>query len=400
MEHYQEHASGLDISPPKKVLFVIGSLSAGGAERQMVLLIERLVRLGVHCEVFVFDGNGPLRTRLDAENVPVHVATRFRSVRRLVTLGNIPTFIRAFAGLWWLARTNKPDVLQAYLPLTNFIGAVTGRLAGVPLIVTCRRGLGTHQDRHRWWRLFDRVANRLSHVVTVNSRAVADDTVARDRISPSKLVLIRNGLDDPIIHPVDTGEDNHEIRLSLGLRNDEIGIVNVANLIPYKGHADLLRAFAAAHARLRPSRLFIVGRDDGIGSDLNALAVALGIAGKVHFLGARNDAPRILRAMDVFVLPSHEEGSSNALLEAMACGLPIVTTDVGGNREALENGRFGLLVPPRAPIALAEALQTVARELEARRDIGREAAAFVRSAYSSEALVHNYIALYRRKSAF
>ncbi|CAM5771667.1 glycosyltransferase [Bosea minatitlanensis] len=363
----------------------------------MVVLIEGLVRLGVHCEVFVFDGSGPLRPRLDAENVTVHVATHARRIAHLAKLGNLATFVRAFVALWWLALTTKPEILQAYLPLTNFMGAVAGRLAGVPLVITCRRGLGTHQDRYPWWRIFDRIANKLSHVVTVNSQAVADDTAARDGIEPSRLILIRNGLDSLTTRTASVDGERWPLRQKLGLQAGEIGFINVANLIPYKGQADLLEAFAVARATIPPSKLFIVGRDDGLGAQLKALAAALGITEKVQFLGARHDIPNLLSAMDIFVLPSHEEGSSNALLEALACGLPVIATDVGGNREALDNGSFGLLVPPRAPKILAETMKTIAENLPVWRDTGAQAAEFIQRSYSSEALANNYMKLYRNK---
>jgi glycosyltransferase involved in cell wall biosynthesis len=284
-------------------------------------------------------------------------------------------------------------VLQAYLPLTNFMGAVAGFFARVPLIITCRRGLGTHQDRHKWWRSCDRVANYLSHVVTANSRAVAEDTMARDGLLAAKIIVIRNGLDLLSFEPMRTYED---LRRDLGLDSDEIGLVCVANLIPYKGHADLFEALAKARTLMPPFRLFVVGRDDGIGKELETLAAQLGIAERVVFLGSRKDVGTILGAMDVFVLASHEEGSSNALLEAMASGLPIIATDVGGNREALEGGRYGLIVPPRDPLALAVALHTVVSEMDAYREKATEAARYVRDKFSIQQLTESYIAIYQR----
>jgi len=382
------HAS--DLPAPKHILFVIGTLGAGGAERQMVLLIDGLVRLGMQCEVFVLDGTGPLRTRLDMMGVRVHDAGLAGASSKLT---GITTLCSAFGRLWWTALRSRPDVLQAYLPLTNFMGALAGCLARVPLVITCRRGLGTHQDRYRWWRSCDRIANYLSHVVTANSRAVAEDTMARDGIRASKLVTIRNGLD---LSSFDATRKPEDVRRDLGLTRDEIGLVCVANLIPYKGHADLFRALGSARAAMPPFKLFVVGRDDGIGGELGALATGLGIGERVVFLGSRKDVGTILRAMDVFVLASHEEGSSNALLEAMASGLPVVVTDVGGNREALQGGRFGLIVPARDVVALADALCAVVSDLQGWRGKAAEAAKYVSDGFSTQQMVENYIALYRR----
>jgi glycosyltransferase involved in cell wall biosynthesis len=375
---------------PKHVLFVIGSLGAGGAERQMVLLVEGLARVGMRCEVFVLNGSGPLRPRLDAIGVAVHDAGLSGASSKVV---GVATLGSAFVRLWWTALRIRPDVLQAYLPLTNFMGAVAGCLARVPLVITCRRGLGTHQDRHKWWRGCDRIANYLSHVVTANSRAVAEDTIARDGISASKLVTIRNGLD---LSSFEATRARDDVRRELDLAHDEIGLVCVANLIPYKGHADLFQALASARATMPPFKLFVVGRDDGTGHELSALAAELGIEERVVFSGSRTDVGTILRAMDVFVLASHEEGSSNAVLEAMASGLPVIATDVGGNREALKEGLFGLIVPPRDTAALAGALCSMVSELDDWRGKAAEAAKCVRDEYSIQRLVKNYITVYQR----
>src|SRR5581483_9161536 len=177
---------------PRRVLFTTCTLEEGGAETQMVLLIEGLVARGIDCEVAVLDANGPLRSRLEALGVAVRESD-YRNggsfARKLLSVG------RLLLILWWRALRWRPDVLHAYLPLPNFLGAVAGRLAGVPTVVTARRGLGTHQDRHRLWSIFDRLANLLSTVVTVNSKAVGEDTLRRDGLAPDSMALIYNGID-------------------------------------------------------------------------------------------------------------------------------------------------------------------------------------------------------------
>jgi glycosyltransferase involved in cell wall biosynthesis len=331
-----------------------------------------------------------LRSRLDAVGVRVHDAGMAGASSKLIGLAALG---RAFLRLWWIALRTRPHVLQAYLPLTNFMGALAGFLARVPMVVTCRRGLGTHQDRHTWWKGLDRLANRLSHIITANSRAVAEDTMARDGVPSAKIAIIQNGLDLSSFQASRAGE---RIRTDLGVASGEIALVCVANLIPYKGHADIFEALAIARPELPPFKLFLVGRDDGIGDELRMLAADLDIGAHIVFLGSRKDVGTILSAMDVFILASHEEGSSNALLEAMASGLPIVATDVGGNREALNDGRFGLIVPSRDPAALAFALRTIVSECNGWRDKAAEAAQHVRDKYSVQRLAESYIALYRQ----
>jgi glycosyltransferase involved in cell wall biosynthesis len=380
---------------PRRVLFTTCTLEVGGAESQMVLLIEGLLARGIDCEVAVLDANGPLRSRLEALGIAVR-ESGYRNggslVRKLLSGG------RLLLILWWRALRWRPDVLHAYLPLPNFLGAVAGRLAGVRTIVTARRGLGTHQDRHRFWSIFDRLTNLLSTVVTVNSRAVGEDTIRRDGLAPERMALIYNGID--MSRYARSAERRDLVRRSLQIARDEIAVVTVANLIPYKGHADLLRAIAQLRPRPARSRFFLVGRDDGPGEQLARLANDLGIADRVVFLGQRNDVADILAAMDGFVLPSHEEGFCGALLEAMASGLAIVATDVGGNREALAGGRFGTLVPARDPPALARAIDGLLDAHCAARarpwSTGEaEAALAARRTYSAERMVEAHVALYR-----
>ena len=134
-------------------------------------------------------------------------------------------------------------------------------------------------------------------------------------------------------------------------------MVVVANLIAYKGHSDLLEALAKANSRL-PSgwRLFVAGRDDGAGATLKSWAEALGIGDNTIWAGERSDPDNVYAAADLFVLPSHEEGFSNSLIEAMGYGLPVIATAVGGNLDAVQSGDSGVLVPVRTPEALGEAI--------------------------------------------
>lgn len=378
--------------PIRKVLFVIGTLSQGGAEQQMVMLIEQFVRRGIDCSIFVLDGSGVLRPRLEATGIAIHAMNyqaRTNQVTRLATL------VAGLFKLWWLALRWRPDVLQAYLPLTNFMGAFAGRLAFVPLVVTSRRGLGTHQDRHPFWYPLDRLANALSTVVTCNSGAVAEDTVARDHLSRSKIALIRNGVDFSRFDHV--AERAAEVRKSLRLGEPTLAIVTVANLIGYKGHADLLEAIAVLKSAPGALKFFLVGRDDDIGAVLARKANDLGISDHIVFLGARNDVPQLLAAMDVFVLPSHEEGSSNALLEAMVAGLPIIATDVGGNSEALNAGKYGMIVPAKNPAALAAAIRTVTSSMDTARQTGALASRYVQSAYSVDNHAMSHLDMYRAR---
>lgn len=382
--------------PPLLVLFAVPGLRVGGTEGQLLLLVEGLLRRGRRCEVFALDANGDMKARLAALGVAVHDGSyepEAGAPRRAALA------LRGLWRLWQLAVRRRPAVLHAFLPLANVLGALAGHLARVPVVVTSRRALGTHQSRYPLSRYLDRLANRLSDVVTANSQAVIEDTIARDGIAPDKMKLVRNGLDFARLDA--QASDRATVRVSLGLAAATPVLAVVANLLPYKGHADLIEAIARLKPRVQPTQFLLVGADRGIGPELRARARQRGVADSVTFLGQRSDIGAILAAADGFVLPSHEEGSSNALLEAMAAGLPIVATDIGGTREALGDGAFGALVPPRDPASLAAAidrlLDGLADESGPVRAQAAAAQVAVRAAYDVDRMVEAQLAIYRER---
>ena len=277
---------------------------------------------------------------------------------------------------------------------SQFPGSLAARVAFVPLVVTSKRGLGMHQERHPQWKWIDRAANALSDVVTANSRAVADDAQLRDGYDASRIIVIPNGLDFDGLD--DLQQHRSEVRRELGLQASDVAVVCVANLMPYKGHKELIDAFARVASADDRLKLFLIGEDRGIAGDLSGQALGLGMSDRIVFLGGRSDVPRLLSAMDIGALPSHEEGFSNALLEKLAAGLPVVATNVGGNPEALEDMPGCVLVRPQDADDLARGL----REIISSRDIndgsGPTRKRLVRDRYSVDAMVMAYQQLYSR----
>jgi glycosyltransferase involved in cell wall biosynthesis len=227
---------------------------------------------------------------------------------------------------------------------------------------------------------------------------VAADTVSRDHVTIRKLRSIYNGID---IAPFAAAASRRDaVRSNMGLAPETIVIVCIGNLIAYKGHEDLLSAFAfLSNDESRPNRpiiLLLAGEDRGTGENLARQASDLGILDRVRFLGGRRDIPDILAASDIGVLPSHEEGFSNALLEMLSAGVPVVATDVGGNREALAGTEGCFLVPPSDPIALASAVRQVAAGLPELPERSASRVAHVKSRFSVGAMVDQYETLYRQ----
>jgi glycosyltransferase involved in cell wall biosynthesis len=257
-----------------------------------------------------------------------------------------------------------------------------------------RRSLNNYQKKHPWLAILERRLHGAMTAIVGNSQRVLDQLRDDEKAPPDKLALIYNGID---IARFDRHLEREEKRKQLGISDDALVLVIVANLIPYKGHADLLAALARIKTKLpKDWVLLAVGRDDGLESKLKKQVRELDIAEHVRFIGQRHDVVELLRISNIGLISSHEEGFSNALLEGMAAGLPMIATDVGGNAEALIDGVTGLLVPAKDLEAMGDAILRLAGDPSLARRLGIAGRARVEQNFSLDACVNSYDAFYRQ----
>jgi glycosyltransferase involved in cell wall biosynthesis len=320
-----------------------------------------------------------------------------------------PTFERpARAGVAWrllrlgfaaihLLKTltwRRPKIVHFFLPESYVIGAPLAALAFVPVRVMSRRCLNEYQKAVPLLASVERWLHTTMSAVLGNSKSIISQLRNREGVPSARLGLIYNGLD---LDRFSNLQSRAEARASLHFPADAFLFVMVANLIPYKGHADALRAFSKAKDILpRSWQFLIVGRDDGIGKTLKTLSGELGVADHVCVMGLRSDVPEILAAADVGVHCSHQEGFSNAILEGMAAGLPMIVTDVGGNAEAVLHEETGLVVAAREPESLAGAFIRLSDSADLRARYGRAARERAFKHFALDQCVEAYDALYRR----
>lgn len=365
---------------PLDILFVIRGLRVGGSERQLAMLASALARVGLRVAVYTFL-DGPVRAQLESSGVEVMLGPP-RGVA-----GPFGVMATAF-DLFGFIRRRRPRIAHFFLPAAYLIGAPLTLLAGVPVRVMSRRSLNTYQ-RNGLVRAIEGVCHKMMQAVLGNSRGVVDE-LRGEGVVRERLGLIYNGIDVNGLQA-----DRADARARLVLPTAALVMSIVANLIPYKGHADLIEALARAAPRL-PSgwRLLVVGRDDGIGGALRAQAARLGLKDNIVCLGARDDVATILAASDIGIICSHEEGFSNAILEGMAAGLPMVVTRVGGNTEAVLDGETGLVVPAHDSASLATALLRLADDADLRVRLGAAGRKRVTDMFSVERFVAGHRALY------
>ncbi|WP_426527674.1 glycosyltransferase [Bradyrhizobium sp. McL0615] len=374
------------------VFCVIGSLDVGGAERHLVQVLPRLDRKRWSPVVYCLTERGSLADELEANGVPVLTSA----------LDPPPKGGSRVRRAWWVAATTlklaatmrslDPAIAHFFLPAAYILGAPAAFLARIPVRIMSRRSLNEYHTGHRFLRLVERNLHPAMSAILGNSRSVVQELHQKEGIPKDRLGLIYNGIDQKSF--VST-EARIAIRERLSISDDAIVFVVVANLIPYKGHSDLFAAFGIAKQRLpRNWRLLVVGRDDGIGADLSALTKILQIEENVVFLGGRDDVPELLRSADVGILSSHQEGFSNAILEGMAEGLPMIVTNVGGNSEAVVDQETGLVVAPRNPEQFAVAIERLAGDDQLRLAMGVKAKTRVQKEFALEGCVRRYEQLY------
>lgn len=364
------------------ILYVIGSLDLGGSERHLAVVTPGLRRRGFRPLIYCLSHRGAQADQLEKDGV--EIAGPWLACNEGPNWRKRTCLALSALRLFGLMLTRRPRFVHFFLPMSYVIGAPLAILAGLPRRVMSRRSLNLYQRKHRFYAWLERgLHNRMSAVLG-NSRAVTDE-LAAEGCERRRIGLIYNGVDPA---PIDSAPASSATR--------PLTLLVVANLIPYKGHADLLRALAGIADRMPPDwTLLCAGRDDGIGGSLRQLADELGAADHIQWLGERRDVAALLKSSDIGILCSHEEGFSNAVLEGMAAGLPMVVTDVGGNAEAVAGGVGGIVVPPHDPTALGEAILILANDPALRAKMGRAARERIERHFAIDRCLNHYENLYR-----
>ena len=379
---------GNDLSG-RRLLVVTESLGVGGTESHLIRTLPRLVASGWSVVTFCLTERGERAEQVETAGVEVCAAPRL--AKRKGSFLRYPAHgALAVNKLYWLMRRWQPQIAHFYLPGPYLIGAHVALAARTPIKIMSRRSLSDYQ---RNWPLVARLERRLHtrmDAVIGNSRAVVRQLI-EEGIPEEKVRLIYNGID---LSP--TLPDRSEARRALGLDDETLVGVVIANLLHYKGHRELISGLSHVEQAL-PSkwRILLAGRDHGIKAELEALAAARGITHRIQFLGEYADVPTLLAAADFGLLTSREEGFSNVILEGMSAGLAMIVTDVGGNAEAVVDDETGLVVAPREPKAISDAVLRLARDPEQRKRLGAAARRRVEEKFSIDRCVKAHVDLYQ-----
>lgn len=365
-----------------KILFVIDRAgSSGGAERFVLGLAAHLPRDRFEpwvCSTWYASPAG-LEVMKKAGIPAVELGRRSRwQAHRFARLGP-------------LLRRERFDVMHTHKFGSNLWGTVIGRACRVPVIVAHEHTWSYSGNRLRLW-IDGRLIGRLATCFVAGSSADGGKMISLEGVPEGKVKVMPG----TAYLPRATASDGN-IRSELGLPSDAPVVAVAAVLRPQKALDVLLTAHARVLERVPQAHLVIAG-DGDCREDLERLAAKLGLNGNVHFLGNRQDVDAILRAADVAALSSDFEGSPMFVTECMASGTPLVSTAVGGVPDMLENGRSGVLVPPRDPEALGAGIAALLEDPAERERLVAEGTRRLAD-YSADSVAEAYGQLYERLAA-
>jgi len=350
----------------------------GGAEIQVMHLARRLRRRGWRVTLIALSGSGGCAARELADE---GIDLLFLGMRR--GLADPPGWVRL---RHWI-RTEHPDILHAHLPHAAWMARWSRILAPVRVVLDTihTSACGTLGRRMGY-----RCSNWLADAVSAVSPGAADAYTKARMAGSDRLFVISNGVDAQKWKSKPS--DRAAARAALGIR-DEFLWLTAGRLEPVKNFSGLLDAFASFH---RDARLVIAG-SGSMKAHLQARAANLGLASRVAFPGFQRDLLPWMQAADAFVLPSLWEGLPTVLLEAAACSLPAVATDVPGSRDVVRHGQTGLLVPQGSVPALASALSEIMRlDPAARAFLGHNARLHFEANFDLETVVDRWVFYYER----
>ncbi len=373
------------IQPKKRVLYLITKTNFGGAQRYVHDLALEANTAGYQVLV-AGGGDGELLKRLSLAGIETaSIASLGRDVHLLSEL-------KAFSEIWSLIRTFKPDVVHLNSSKAG-IAALASRLCGVRTIIFTVHGWAWNEERPLFQKILIAIMYALTCILCHTLIAVSDAAARQARFLPIRkknLLVIHNGVAAPV------GLAREAARKALlPDSSNTFWVGTIAELHPIKGLPVLIEAYEHFAPDVPSSELVILGE----GQERSRLERQIrleGVSGTTHLLGYVEKADTYLKAFDVFVLPSRSEGLPYVLLEAGRAGIPVIATSVGGIPEIIEDGIAGILVPYGDRSALTEALESLARNEDVRRELATNLQKKIEQEFSMEQMCTKTFTLYDR----
>jgi len=362
-----------------RLAYVIKEMVVGGSQTHLLQVLRLLDRERFEPMLFCLTGEGVLLDQVRALGVPVSTpapGSTFKGSGLITRIGALTKELRR----------QRPDIVHNYLLRANLVGSISARLAGVPVVLCSKRGC---HFRKGFELVSAKIGNALANRVMVNATAVREFVHDNEGCPLDKMTVIPSGVDTSRFQPLPAAD----YKARIGVPSDRTVVGVITRMRVRKGVDEFIRAIGKLR-RTRPDVHGVIVGEVDLDSELEALMKSLKLEDHLSLLGRRSDMPEVLSAFDVFVLCSHDEGMSNAILEAMAMEKAVVATDVGGTREVVRHGQTGLLVPAKDPDALASAIEEVLARPNRMREMGQLGRRVVIDELSAESMVRQMQELY------
>ena len=382
-----------------KVLHIITRMDRGGSAQNTLLTCQELSQ---KYAVVLAHGLSRESKMTHQERQSVERQIKEAQKRGLKDI-SIPCLVRridlvrdflAFLSILRLLIREKPAIVHTHTYKAGILGCWAAKMAGVPIIVHTPHGNIFYGHFSplvtRFFMMVEEITAALIDRLVALTEGERNDYVAFSIVNPNKIVTIHSGVN---IDPFTKSSVNiEEKKRSLGLNPQGLVVGTVGWLLPIKGPVYLLKAMAEIWQSHPQIQLIYVGKGD-LEEDVKKEAYRIGVSDKVAFLGWRDDIPEIMQVLDIFVLPSLNEGMGRVLVEAMAAGRPIVASRVGGIPDLVKDGQNGFLVKPSDVSDLSFAIKKLLDDKKMREEMGKKGRALAKD-YSVEKMVDKIDALY------
>ncbi len=363
-----------------KICYLINCLIHAGAQSVLINLLKNLDRDKFEPAVISLEKRAPLAARIKELGIPVYSAA---------AAGKYD--IGAAYRLYKLLKGLQPDILHTHLFHADLTGRLLGKICRIPVIMNTIHNINLGSSFRDF---LLRKTDFISDYTVVICRAAAERFVEKKIVSPQKLKVVYNGIDTADFNIPDRVEAREEICREFALKHDKKIAVSIGRLRPVKGYSYLLQALKLIKEELADWHFLIVGEGE-LYSRLQKECEDLALKSHVTFTGVRNDIPQLLAASEFLVLASLWEGLPVVIEEAMAAGLPVIATEVGGVPELVINRETGFITTPGDSRELAGVLREVlSLSGEKRREMGRKGRERVKKMFSSHKMTKNYEGVY------
>jgi len=354
-----------------KILYLVNSSEIGGTEKSLLLLIDNIDKTKFEISAVCLRGAGIFTKELKIRNIPVFI---FNIKKKPLTIFNVYITVKRI----------KPDIIQSFLFVSNIIGRILGKLAGVKVIISSQRSVDKWRKWYHW--KIDRLTSKFTTLIISNSFSGKKVLIEKGRINPQKIIVIPNGV-----------KSNQKRELSLkremGFDVKETVIGTVGNLREVKDHKTFIKVASEISKKFQNIKFLIAGKGP-LERELKKFVELYKLKKKVVFIGFIKEIEKIYSAIDIFVLTSFWEGCPLSILEAMSFGIPVVSFSIGDVPYIIENGEDGFFVKDRDFSELIEKIKLLLKNETFREKIGKNAKEKIMREFTVKKMVKKYTDVY------